>query len=100
MDSFETLADPTRRRMLDMLAMRECTAGEFVEAFPHLSQPAISLHLKALREAKLVDVRPEAQRRIYALRVEGLREVDNWLARYRRLLEQKPAGRGKAGKAE
>jgi DNA-binding transcriptional ArsR family regulator len=98
MDAFETLSDPTRRRMLDMLAMRDCTAGEIGEAFPHLSQPSISQHLKALREAKLVEVRPEAQKRIYALRVEGLREVENWLSRYRRLLEGKPATRTKGEK--
>lgn len=89
MDAFATLADPTRRRMLDMLAMRECTAGEFVDAFPGVSQPTISQHLKVLREAKLVTVRAEAQRRIYALRPEGLREVENWIARYRKFWPQK-----------
>jgi DNA-binding transcriptional ArsR family regulator len=89
MDIFATLADPTRRRMLDMLAMRDCSAGEFGDAFPRVSQPAISQHLKALRDARLVDVRPEAQRRIYSLRAEGLREVETWISRYRRFWPQK-----------
>jgi DNA-binding transcriptional ArsR family regulator len=79
--------------MLDMLAMRECTAGEFVDAFPHLSQPSISQHLRALREARLVEVRPEGQKRIYSLRSEGLREVEGWLARFRRLRDQDATSR-------
>lgn len=99
MDIFETLADPTRRRMLDMLAMRECTAGEFVEAFAGISQPAISQHLKALRAARLVEVRPEAQRRIYSLRAEGLREVENWLARYRRFWPPEPGRQPKKARS-
>jgi len=90
MDVFATLADPTRRRMLDMLAMREFTAGELVEAFPGVSQPTISQHLKVLREAKLVTVRADAQRRIYTLRPEALREVDNFIARYRKFWESRP----------
>ena len=89
MDVFATLADPTRRRILDMLAMRECSAGELVEAFPEVSQPTISQHLKVLREAGVVVVRADAQRRIYALRPEGLREVERWIARYRRFWQDK-----------
>lgn len=91
MDVFLTLADPTRRRMLDMLAMRECSAGEFVDAFPGISQPAISQHLRVLREAGLVSVRAEAQRRIYTLRPEAMKEVDHWIGRYRRFWAKKPA---------
>jgi DNA-binding transcriptional ArsR family regulator len=84
MDIFVILADPTRRRMLDMLLARECAAGEFVEAFPGVSQPAVSQHLKVLRQAGLVEVRAEAQRRLYALRPERLREIHDWIDRYRR----------------
>lgn len=80
--AFETLADPTRRRILELLADRERTAGELVRTF-ELSQPAISQHLRRLREAGLVTVRPEAQRRVYQLNPDGLRETEEWLNRTR-----------------
>ena len=83
MDVFAALADPTRRRVLDLLRRRERAAGEFATEFPKLSQPAISRHLRVLREARLVSVRPSEQRRVYSLRPEGLAVIDAWLAEYR-----------------
>jgi DNA-binding transcriptional ArsR family regulator len=79
---FGVLAEPVRRQMLDLLRERERTVNELVEAIG-LSQPAVSKHLKVLREAGLVEVRQDAQRRWYRLRPEPLTEVDAWLAPYR-----------------
>ena len=76
------LADPTRRAIIELLAERERAAGEIVAAFP-VSQPAISRHLRVLREAGLVRVREEGQRRIYRLDPAPLAALDEWLARYR-----------------
>ncbi|MDB5035161.1 MAG: putative transcriptional regulator [Chlorobi bacterium] len=84
MDVFEIIAEPTRRAMLDMLAQGERTAGEIGGAFPSLTQPAVSRHLKVLRDSGLVEVRSAAQQRIYTLRPERLAEIDLWLDRYRR----------------
>lgn len=84
MNAFAALADPTRERIVEALAKRERTAGEIVELFS-LTQPAISRHLRILREAGLVTVRPDAQRRVYRLDPRPLREIDRWLDRYRRL---------------
>lgn len=89
MDVFSAIADPSRRQMLDMLAERERPAGDLVKAFPRLTQPAVSRHLRVLREANLVEVRPRAQQRIYALRPDTLRELDQWVAQYRRFWAQK-----------
>ena len=83
MDVFSAVAEPTRREMLVLLAHGERSAGELVEAFPRLSQPAVSRHLRVLREAQLVEVRPQAQQRIYTLRPEKLRELDRWVSIYR-----------------
>ncbi len=83
MDVFTALADPTRRAMLDLLTGGERPAGDLVAAFPTLTQPAVSRHLRVLREVGLVDVRVRAQWRIYTLRAERLSEVDAWLSRYR-----------------
>ena len=83
MDVFEAVSEPHRRRVLDLLARGERSAGELVEAFPALTQPAVSRHLRVLREAGLVEVRPEAQRRIYALKPEALVPLDEWIERYR-----------------
>jgi len=79
---FVLLADPGRRQILDLLRTRERAAGEIVEAMK-ISQPGVSKQLKLLREAGLVDVRGEGQRRIYSLRAERLAELDRWLAPYR-----------------
>lgn len=84
MDVFEALAEPNRRTLLDLLADGEQPAGALVATLPRLSQPAVSRHLRILREAGLVQVRPDGQRRIYTLRADGLAEVDQWIARYRR----------------
>ena len=82
--SFAVLAEPTRRDILDLLRDGERPVGELVDRL-QLSQPAVSKHLRVLREAGLVDVRADAQRRLYRLRPEPLAEVDEWLAPYRRL---------------
>jgi DNA-binding transcriptional ArsR family regulator len=80
---FEVLADPNRRHILDLLRECERPVGELVECLS-LSQPGVSKHLRVLREAGLVGVRQDAQRRLYGLRAEPLAEVEAWLAPYRR----------------
>ena len=80
--SFQLLSDPTRRRLLDQLRQGERSVGDLVQRLK-MNQPAVSKQLRVLREAGLASVRVEAQRRIYRLRPEGLREVDDWLAPYR-----------------
>lgn len=84
MDVFEVVAEPTRRAVLDLLATRERPAGELVAAFPALTQPAVSRHLRVLRESRLVDVRADGTRRLYSLRPAALVELDRWLNSYRR----------------
>jgi DNA-binding transcriptional ArsR family regulator len=79
---FEVLAEPSRRRILDVLRDGESAVGALVSALA-VSQPAVSKHLRVLRDAGLVRVRADAQRRLYSLRVEPLREVEDWLAPYR-----------------
>ncbi|MDB5043830.1 MAG: winged helix-turn-helix transcriptional regulator [Candidatus Eremiobacteraeota bacterium] len=81
---FMALSDPTRRRIVEMLATRELRAGEIARRFD-MTAPAVSQHLKLLREAGLVQVRRDAQRRIYAIDPAGLAEMDVWLSRFRRL---------------
>ena len=81
---FEVLAEPNRRRILDLLREDERPVGDLVAALG-LSQPAVSKHLRVLREAGLVDVRVDAQRRLYRVRPEPLAEIDAWLEPYRRL---------------
>jgi len=83
-DVFEAVAEPNRRVLLDALAGSERTAGELVAMLPGLTQPSVSRHLRILREVGLVEVRPDAQRRIYALRADGLVAIDSWIDRYRR----------------
>lgn len=82
--SIEAIADPTRRRIVELLAQRERTAGEIVAEFD-MSAPAISQHLKVLREAGLVTVRAEGQQRIQMLNPAGLDELDAWLEKTRRV---------------
>lgn len=77
------IAEPSRRRILEMLAAGERSAGDIVEALPRLTQPAVSRHLRVLRESGLVGVRADAQRRIYCLEPTGLAVVEAWLSRYR-----------------
>ncbi|MFC7304418.1 ArsR/SmtB family transcription factor [Streptomyces monticola] len=81
---FEALAEPSRRRILDLLRERPRLVGELTEELG-LSQPGTSKHLRVLREAGLVEVRRDAQRRWYELRSEPLAELDAWLAHYRHL---------------
>ena len=81
---FDVLAEPTRRRILDLLRDRERSVGELVDRLG-ISQPGVSKHLRTLRENGFVDVRQDAQRRRYRLRPEPLSEVDAWLEPYRRL---------------
>ncbi|MGH3623447.1 MAG: ArsR/SmtB family transcription factor [Sciscionella sp.] len=85
---FDVLAEPTRRRILDLLLERPRVVGELTDELA-LTQPCTSKHLRVLREAGLVQVRPEAQRRWYELRSEPLAELDAWLAPYRRLWEDR-----------
>ena len=82
MQSLAAIADPTRRRIVELLAARERTAGELVEAFD-LSAPAISQHLNVLREAGLVVTRAEGQSRIQSLNPTGLDDLDAWLQKTR-----------------
>ena len=81
--AFEVLAEPNRRRILDLLHPGERSVGDLVDRLG-LSQPGVSKHLRVLRDAGLVAVRRDAQRRWYRLRAEPLAEVDAWLAPYRR----------------
>jgi len=82
MEPFVALADPVRRRIIEELADGEKAAGELGTEFG-ISQPAVSKHLRVLREANLVVARAQAQRRLYRLNPAPLAEVDAWLARYR-----------------
>lgn len=83
MNTLEALADPTRTSILDLLAVKSRTVNELVDAFD-VSQPAISRHLRVLRETGLVKVVPKAQSRVYHLDARPLEELDRWLGRYRR----------------
>jgi DNA-binding transcriptional ArsR family regulator len=83
-NSFQVLADPVRRQILDLLLERPRPVGELVEQLG-LSQPGTSKHLRVLRDAGLVRARQDAQRRWYELRPEPLTEVDAWLQPYRKL---------------
>ncbi len=82
------MADEGRRTLLESLANGPATAGELAALLP-IARPGVSRHLRVLREAGLVEVQQEGQRRIYALRPAPLAEVDEWLDRYRRLWEQR-----------
>lgn len=82
--TFEVLAEPRRRDILDLLRAGERPVGELVDELA-LTQPAVSKHLKILRDAGLVEVRRDAQRRVYRLRPAPLAEIDAWLEPYRAL---------------
>ena len=84
----QALADPSRRTVLEILRSHPATAGELAEALP-IARPGVSRHLRVLREAGLVDVRQEAQRRIYSLRPEALAELDQWMEPYRVLWQNR-----------
>jgi DNA-binding transcriptional ArsR family regulator len=85
--AFDVLGDPVRRRILELLAAGELTSGDLtaaVRAEFGISQPAVSQHLRVLREHGFASVRPEGARRLYAVRPEPFREVDAWLDAFRR----------------
>lgn len=82
MNALEALADPTRRRIVELLADGERSAGEIASHF-RTSRPGVSRHLRVLREQGLVHTRSEAQRRLYSLEPAPLAELDAWLERYR-----------------
>lgn len=87
MHAFDVLGDPVRRRILELLADGEQAAGTVVAAVQAefgISQPAVSAHLRVLRESGFATVRAEGARRMYAVRAEPLHAVDDWLARFRR----------------
>jgi DNA-binding transcriptional ArsR family regulator len=83
---FETLADPTRRRIVELLRSGETPVGDIVDQVG-IHQSGVSRHLRILHDGGFVSVRPDGQRRLYALRPEPFRELDAWLAGYRRLWE-------------
>lgn len=84
--AFEALADPTRRRIVEALRLGERPVGELVD-LAGVHQSGVSRHLRILLESGFVSMRPDGQRRLYALRPEPFRELDAWLAGYRRLWE-------------
>src|SRR5215218_3464102 len=87
-EALAALADPTRRELVALLAAGELAAGDLARRFP-VSRPAISRHLRVLREAGLVSARADGKRRLYALDPRPLRELDEWLAPYRDLWAQR-----------
>jgi DNA-binding transcriptional ArsR family regulator len=93
MTPYEALAEPTRRRILDLLREQPRLVGELVDLLkvsqPSISQPGVSKHLRVLREVGLVRVRQDAQRHWYELRVEPLAEIDAWLEPYRKLWQER-----------
>ncbi len=82
------VADESRRTRLESLSAGPATAGQRAALLP-IARPGVSRHLRVLREAGLVEVRQDAQRRVYSLRPEPLADVDRWLSRYRALWEQR-----------
>lgn len=86
----QALADPTRRRILDLLATKEMAAGEIAGQFPQISRPAVSQHLAVLREAGLVSERQAGRFRLYRLEPEPLREIwEGWLQKYQRFWDDR-----------
>ena len=88
LDPFETLADPSRRRIVEALRHGERQVGEIVD-LASIHQSGVSRHLRILHESGFVSVRPDGQRRLYALRPEPFREIGAWLAGYERLWEKR-----------
>ncbi len=88
MDTFAALADPTRRRIVESLAAGETSFGALAAQF-EMSPPAVSQHLKVLRDAGIVIARADAQRRIYRLSDDGLDELDAWLGKVRGFWSQR-----------
>lgn len=88
MDTFTALADPTRRQIIESLAAGETSFGELADKF-EMSRPAVSQHLKVLRDAGIVTARADAQRRIYKLNDQSLDEVETWLGAVREFWSQR-----------
>jgi DNA-binding transcriptional ArsR family regulator len=88
MDTFIALADPTRRRIIESLALGETSFGDLADQF-EMSRPAVSQHLKVLREAGIVTARADAQRRIYSLSDDALDEIDEWLGKVQKFWTQR-----------
>jgi DNA-binding transcriptional ArsR family regulator len=86
LDGFQTLADPSRRRLLDALSRGERQVNDLVEEVG-IHQSGVSRHLRILHEAGFVTMRPDGQRRLYSLKPEQFRDLDDWLAKYRQLWE-------------
>jgi DNA-binding transcriptional ArsR family regulator len=86
--ALRALADESRRTMLETLSRGPATAGGLASLLP-IARPGVSRHLRVLREAGLVEVRQDAQRRVYSVRPQPLAEIDEWLGRYRALWEQR-----------
>jgi DNA-binding transcriptional ArsR family regulator len=86
--ALRALADEGRRTMVEALSRGPATAGELAALLP-IARPGVSRHLRVLREAGLVEVRQDAQRRVYSLRPQPLAEIDEWLGQYRALWEQR-----------
>src|SRR6185436_11284524 len=86
MDAFQTLADQTRRRIVEALRGGEQQVGDVVEK-AGVHQSGVSRHLRILHESGFVSMRPDGQRRLYPLKPEPFREIDEWLAQYRKLWE-------------
>ena len=84
----QAISDLSRRTVLEQLRQGPATAGELADLLT-IARPGVSRHLRVLREAGLVDVRPDAQRRVYSLRPEPLAELDEWLGGYRALWRQR-----------
>jgi DNA-binding transcriptional ArsR family regulator len=87
-NTFQALADPTRRHILEALLAGEMAVNDIVETVG-IHQSGVSRHLRILHEASFVDVRPDGQRRLYSLRPEPFREIDAWVTNYRRLWESR-----------
>lgn len=87
-DAFRAIGDPTRRAILDLLSERERSVSELVERF-HVSQPALSQHLRVLRDAGLVAPRKDGRRRVYRVEAAPLRAVYDWVAHYERFWDEK-----------
>jgi DNA-binding transcriptional ArsR family regulator len=85
-DAFEILADPTRRRLVEALRTGERSVSELVDVVD-IGQSGVSRQLAILEEARFVRVRPDGRRRLYALRPEPFREIDDWMSRYRDVWE-------------
>ena len=88
-DAFAAIADPTRRRIIDLLRTDALRAGDIAARFPRISRPAVSKHLRVLRTARLCRVRSSGRERRYELDSRSLADVDAWLARYRSLWSSK-----------